>query len=212
MNNGYHVDTAENGRKALELFEDREYDLVILDLMLPDIPGETIAERIRMKSDVPIIMLTAKVDEEDVVKGLKIGADDYVTKPFSMKVLLARISAVLRRRKATRKADVLNLGDVRVDFSSNMIESGGKRIRLTTMESKLLSVLMSVPGKVWKRSELLKTVWEIEDADSIKTRVLDVTVKNLRKKFRELTQRYEFIHTDFGIGYHFEIKEVGKDG
>ncbi len=210
VNDGYHTDVAENGKKALELFESRDYDLVILDLMLPDIPGEEIAEKIRMMSDVPIIMLTAKVDEEDIVKGLRIGADDYITKPFSMKVLLARIDAVLRRKKGARNADLLNLGDVKVDFSSGILECEGKKVRLTSMELKLLSVLTSTPGKVWKRSELLRKVWEIEDVDSIKTRVLDVTVKNLRKKFRELTEKYEFIHTDFGVGYHFEIKEVEK--
>jgi len=206
INAGYFVDVANNGKQALEFFENREYDLVILDLMLPDIQGEEIIEKIRLKSSVPVIMLTAKSDEDDIVTGLKLGADDYVTKPFSSKVLLARVESVLRRsRDDSPKTSILKIKDLEINFSDGSIHKNGKRINLTPTEFKLLALLVSNPGKTFSREELLKEVWDIEP--NMKTRVLDVTVKNIRKKIGDTEKPYKYIHTDFGKGYRFEVIE-----
>jgi len=204
INAGYFVDAANDGRSALELFDNREYDLIILDLMLPDIQGEEIIRRIRQRSNVPVIMLTAKTDEDDVVSGLKLGADDYITKPFSMKVLLARVESVLRRSKDDApKTSILRIGDIEIDFSDGSVYKNKNRVNLTPTEFKLLSFLASNPGKTYSREELLRKIWGIDS--SIKTRVLDVTIKNIRKKIGDTEKPYKYIHTDFGKGYRFEV-------
>ncbi|MCD6546402.1 MAG: response regulator transcription factor [Thermotogae bacterium] len=204
INAGYFVDAANDGRSALELFDNREYDLIILDLMLPDIQGEEIIRRIRQRSNVPVIMLTAKTDEDDVVSGLKLGADDYITKPFSMKVLLARVESVLRRSKDDiPKTSILRIGDIEIDFSDGSVYKNKNRVNLTPTEFKLLSFLASNPGKTYSREELLRKIWGIDS--SIKTRVLDVTIKNIRKKIGDTEKPYKYIHTDFGKGYRFEV-------
>ena len=204
INAGYFVDTANDGRGALELLDNREYDLIILDLMLPDIQGEEIIRRIRQRSNVPVIMLTAKTDEDDVVSGLKLGADDYITKPFSMKVLLARVESVLRRSKDDApKTSILRIGNIEIDFSDGSVYKNKNRVNLTPTEFKLLSFLASNPGKTYSRGELLKEIWGIDS--SIKTRVLDVTIKNIRKKIGDTEKPYKYIHTDFGKGYRFEV-------
>ncbi|HEW92359.1 MAG TPA: response regulator transcription factor [Thermotogaceae bacterium] len=204
INAGYFVDAANDGRSALELFDNREYDLIILDLMLPDIQGEEIIRRIRQRSNVPVIMLTAKTDEDDVVSGLKLGADDYITKPFSMKVLLARVESVLRRSKDDApKTSILRIGNIEIDFSDGSVYKNKNRVNLTPTEFKLLSFLASNPGKTYSRGELLKEIWGIDS--SIKTRVLDVTIKNIRKKIGDTEKPYKYIHTDFGKGYRFEV-------
>ncbi|MDI3473280.1 MAG: hypothetical protein PWQ48_1561 [Thermotogaceae bacterium] len=204
INSGYFVDVANDGRSALELLDSRDYDLVVLDLMLPDIQGEEIIKIIRQKSKVPVIMLTAKTDEDDMVTGLKLGADDYVTKPFSVKVLLARIESVLRRAKDdSPKTSILSVGDIEIDFSKGVVHKNKEHISLTPTEFKLLSTLASNPGKTFTREELLKEIWGI-DSD-LKTRVLDVTVKNIRKKIGDVKKPYRYIHTDFGKGYRFEV-------
>jgi len=204
INAGYFVDAANDGRSALELFDNREYDLIILDLMLPDIQGEEIIRRIRQRSNVPVIMLTAKTDEDDVVSGLKLGADDYITKPFSMKVLLARVESVLRRSKDDApKTSILRIGDIEIDFSDGSVYKNKERVNLTPTEFKLLSFLASNPGKTYSREELLRKIWGIDS--SIKTRVLDVTIKNIRKKIGDTEKPYKYIHTDFGKGYRFEV-------
>lgn len=206
INAGYFVDVANNGKQALEFFENREYDLIILDLMLPDIQGEEIIKKIRLKSNVPVIMLTAKSSEDDMVTGLKFGADDYITKPFSSKVLLARVESVLRRSKNSNpKASILKIKDLEIDFSNGSIYKDGKRINLTPTEFRLLALLVSNPGKTFSRDELLKKVWNIES--NMKTRVLDVMVKNIRKKIGDKKRPYKYIHTDFGKGYRFEVTE-----
>lgn len=195
INSGYFVDVANDGRSALELLDSRDYDLVVLDLMLPDIQGEEIIKIIRQKSKVPVIMLTAKTDEDDTVTGLKLGADDYVTKPFSVKVLLARIESVLRRAKDdSPKTSILSVGDIEIDFSKGVVHKNKEHISLTPTEFKLLSTLASNPGKTFTREELLKEIWGI-DSD-LKTRVLDVTVKNIRKKIGDVKKPYRYIHTD----------------
>ena len=204
INAGYFVDAANDGRSALELFDNREYDLIILDLMLPDIQGEEIIRRIRQRSNVPVIMLTAKTDEDDVVSGLKLGADDYITKPFSVKVLLARVESVLRRSKDDApKTSILRIGNIEIDFSDGSVYKNKNRVNLTPTEFKLLSFLASNPGKTYSRGELLKEIWGIDS--SIKTRVLDVTIKNIRKKIGDTEKPYKYIHTDFGKGHRFEV-------
>ena len=202
---GYNVFTAQNGRQALEIFEKQNISLVLLDLMLPDISGEEVCVRIRKKSRIPIIMLTAKSEEANQLHGLDIGADDYIMKPFSLKVITARIETVLRR--ATNDLVPLtiknswNNGDLTIDFEKDMVIKQGKPINLTATELKILSALIKYPGKIFTRDELLPLVLG-EDKDSI-DRVIDNHIKNLRQKIEDDTKNPVYVLTIRGMGYKF---------
>jgi len=202
---GYKVFTAENGRQALEVFEKNNISLVLLDLMLPDISGEEVCAAIRKKSRVPIIMLTAKSEEASHLNGLDIGADDYMTKPFSLKVLAAHVEAILRRT-----ADDLvpltvknswNNGDLVVDFEKNTVTKKGVEISLTPSEHKILSALIKYPGKVFTRDELISLVFD-DDFGSF-DRVIDNHIKNLRQKIEDDTKNPVYVLTIRGLGYKF---------
>jgi DNA-binding response OmpR family regulator len=202
---GYNVFNAQNGRQALEIFEKQNISLVLLDLMLPDISGEEVCVRIRKKSRIPIIMLTAKSEEANQLYGLDIGADDYIMKPFSLKVLTARIETILRR--ATNDLVPLtiknswNNGDLTIDFEKDIIIKQGKLINLTATELKILSALIKYPGKIFSRDELLPLVLG-EDKDSI-DRVIDNHIKNLRQKIEDDTKAPVYVLTIRGIGSKF---------
>jgi len=159
---GYQVFTASNGKEALELAERKSPDLIILDLRLPDIAGEEVCQRIRQKRDTPILMLTAKVEEEDKIRGLAIGADDYLTKPFSPRELVARVKAILRRVKVEREPqrDIISFdnGRLRIDISKHEVLINGKPLSLTPNEFRLLIALARYPGRVYTRSELINKV------------------------------------------------------
>lgn len=202
---GAEVFEAFEGKSALETFERVNPDLIILDLMLPDMTGEEICKAIRKKSRVPIIMLTAKIDEKSLVFGLHIGADDYVTKPFSPRELMARIFALLRRvsEEAVPLSDIvsLNNGDLVVDILKREVRKKGENINLTITEYKVLMALLKYPQKAFTREKLINAVLG-EDYDGY-DRVIDTHVKNLRQKLETNPKEPEYIITVHGTGYRF---------
>lgn len=202
---GHTVFTAETGSEALSIFSERKINFVILDLMLPDVSGEEICSKIRKISSVPIIMLTAKSQEEDVLKGLKLGADDYVVKPFSIKQLYARMEAVMRRTAESIKPTAVvyswNNGELKADFEAMEIQKNGKKIYLTASEWKILSALVKHPQMVFTREKLIEIVFG-DDFESF-DRAIDTHVKNLRKKIETDTKNPQYILTVRGSGYKF---------
>lgn len=202
---GCRVFSAENGRDALAIFDREAITFVILDLMLPDMDGEEICTVIRTKSRVPIIMLTARSQEEDVLNGLQIGADDYVTKPFSLKELYARMTVILRRasddlRPLAEKYS-WNDNDLYIDFEHNEVHKKGVPLPLTPSEWKILSALIKHPKKVFTREELIELVFG-SDFDGY-DRVIDTHIKNLRKKVEDEPKKPVYVKTVHGIGYKF---------
>ena len=198
---GFNATAAETGREALKLIKDR-FDLIILDLKLPDIEGEEICRSIRGISDVPIIMLTAKSSEDERVKGLGIGADDYVIKPFSPRELVARVKAHLRRTKAGEKKVLsFNKGILIIDAASMEVKKREAPVSLTTTEFRILLCLAERPGAVLNRLQLTNTVqgYDFEGYD----RVIDAHIKNIRHKIEDNTQKPVFIKTVYGTGYKF---------
>jgi DNA-binding response OmpR family regulator len=202
---GYKIWTANNGQKAIEIFDKEKISLILLDLMLPDMSGEEICAVLRKKSRVPIIMLTAKVEEEDLIKGLKIGADDYIRKPFSLKELQARIETLLRRTDGdlTPLSAQYNFndGDLIIDFDKNSIKKNGEEINLTPSELKILSFLIKYAGKVFSRQELIEKVFG-DDFDAY-DRAIDSHIKNLRKKIEDEPKNPVYVLTIHGLGYKF---------
>jgi len=202
---GFNVFFAENGKRALSIFESENISLIVLDLMLPDMNGEEICMRIRKKSRVPIIMLTAKVEESDMLKGLNIGADDYITKPFSLKALHARIEAVLRRSGddlvPLYNKTSFNGGDLEVDFESHTIKKNQEELNLTPNEFKILGALIKYPNKVFTREDLIKVALgdEFEGYD----RAVDSHIKNLRQKIESDPKNPIYVLTIYGVGYKF---------
>lgn len=202
---GYTVYTAETGEQALELFERNNIALIVLDLMLPDITGEEVCRRIRKVSRVPILMLTAKTEEESHLQSLSLGADDYITKPFSLKVLAAHAEAILRRTAD----DLIPLsersswrdGDLVVDFKRNTVTKKGLEVNLTHSEHGILSALIKYPGRVFSREELISLVFG-DDFDSF-DRVIDNHIKNLRQKIEDDTKSPVYVLTIRGMGYKF---------
>ena len=201
--NGYTVFTASNGKMAIDLFNSEKIDFVILDLMLPIMTGEVVCAYLRTVSSVPILMLTAKMNDDDVVKGLNIGADDYMTKPFSMKQLLARVEAVSRRIYCDDRplAKVFKYMDLMIDFSKMEVFLNGKIISVTPAEWKILSSMIQNQRKVYTRDELLDIAFDM-GYDSF-DRSIDTHIKNLRKKLNDDPRNPTYIHTVYGIGYRF---------
>lgn len=201
----YDVYTADNGKKALELFEEIDPDFIILDLMLPDISGEEICKIIRKESDVPILMLTAKSSEDDKVTGLYIGADDYLTKPFSPRELVGRVRAILRRSRGNAAiSDVLvfNSNDLYIDIPKHVVKKNGETINLTPNEFKVLLTLAQNPHKVYTRGQLVSIAfgYDFEGYD----RTVDTHIKNLRQKIENNAKEPQYIVTVHGVGYKFE--------
>lgn len=205
INSGYDVCEAYNGRQALEIFEKGGLSLVVLDLMLPDISGEEVCRAIRKKSRVPIIMLTAKIEEESILKGLDIGADDYVTKPFSPRQLVARVGALLRRsggdQSPSEDIRSYNGDDLVIDRRSLVIKKLGQEISLTPNEYKLLTTMSGYPKKVFTREELISLVLG-EDFEGF-DRTIDTHIKNIRQKLEADPKNPRYILTVHGIGYKF---------
>jgi len=200
----FQVYTAYNGKQALELYNDISPDLVILDLMLPDICGEDVCRQIRNIADTPIIMLTAKVEEVDILNGLNIGADDYVIKPFSPKQLIARINAVLRRtvgKASTEDLLIFNNGELVINQESHVIKKMGKYVNLTPVEYEILLRLAKYPKKIFTRDELIAFVLG-EDYEGY-DRTIDIHIKNLRQKLEKNSREPHYILTVYGVGYRF---------
>ena len=202
---GYTVVQARDGEEALDRFADRSIDLVVLDLMLPKVDGLEVCRRLRARSIVPIIMLTARDDELDKVVGLELGADDYITKPFSIREFRSRVRALLRRVAAQRAeppdADVIERSDVRIDPSKRTVEVRGEPVQLTYVEFEILRTLASHPGRVYTRRMLLESLWG--DADYRDPRTIDVHVRHIREKIEQEPREPELILTVRGVGYRF---------
>lgn len=201
---GYEVEVAVDGPSAIEAFDRSGADLLLLDLMLPGLPGTEVCREIRTRSTVPIIMLTAKDSEIDIVVGLELGADDYVTKPYSTRELLARIRAVLRRRIEVEDFDeaVLEGGRVRMDVDRHTVEVDGEAVPMPLKEFELLELLMRNPGRVLTRGQLIDRVWGSDYFGDTKT--LDVHIKRIRSKIEQQPSEPVQLVTVRGLGYRFE--------
>ena len=199
---GYRVATAPEGRQALFVARHEKPDLVVLDLMMPEMDGWEFTRRFRQESNVPIIMLTARVEDMDKILGLELGADDYVTKPFSPREVVARVRAVLRRAGAELAApSVLRAGDLLLDRDAHSVTLAGKSVDLTPTEFDLLAALMSRPGRAMSRLDLLDATQG--DAYEGYERTVDVHIKNLRRKIEANAKDLHYILTVFGVGYKF---------
>lgn len=202
---GFEVMQAETGREALQILEKETIAFVILDLMLPDLSGEEVCATIRKQSRVPIIMLTAKTMESDMLNGLNLGADDYITKPFSLKNLYARMQAVLRRSsddlKPLAERFSWNNGDLVVDYDRKEVHKKGKLIAVTPIEWKILSAFIKYPQKLFTREDLIEIAFDLDFAGY--DRVVDTHVKNLRKKIEDDPKKPIYICTVHGMGYKF---------
>jgi two-component system response regulator RegX3 len=201
---GYEVTVAEDGPTALAEFDKDGADLILLDLMLPGIPGTEVCREIRTRSSVPIIMLTAKDSEVDIVVGLELGADDYVTKPYSSRELLARIRAVLRRRVEAEEAiddAILEAGSVRMDVDRHTVQVNGSEISMPLKEFELLELLLRNAGRVLTRGQLIDRVWGSDYFGDTKT--LDVHIKRIRSRIEESPSEPAMLVTVRGLGYRF---------
>ena len=202
---GFTVVQARDGQEALDRFAEQHVDLVVLDLMLPKVDGLEVCKRLRASSTVPIIMLTARDDELDKVLGLELGADDYITKPFSIREFRSRVRALLRRAAnphfAGRREDVIDRGELVVDLPRRMVEVRGKSVALTFVEFELLALLASSPGVVYSRRQLLERLRG--GADYREPRTIDVHVRHLREKIEQEPREPELILTVRGAGYRF---------
>lgn len=202
---GFNVLTAEDGEKALKLFKNEVIHLVVLDLMLPKISGEEVCNRIRATSDVPIIMLTAKSEEDDKIEGLAIGADDYLTKPFSARELVGRVKALIRRsyRDSSPLADhlIFNNGDLEVDINKMKVKKDGEYVNLTTNEFKILIALLTNPGQIFSREQLVERAFGLDYEGFDRT--IDSHIKNIRQKIEDNHKEPKYIITVYGMGYKF---------
>jgi two-component system response regulator MtrA len=202
MQSGFHVTTAPDGREGLLHFRQTAFDLVILDVMLPFLDGYEVCRQIRAESRVPIIMLSAKSDTVDVVVGLELGADDYVTKPFELAELVARARAAVRRLGAEPEEPVLTRGQLEIDPGAFAARRGGEELKLTATEFKLLLELARRPGQVFTRELLLERVWNYEYLGD--SRLVDVAVQRLRAKIEDDPKEPQIIKTVRGVGYRFD--------
>ena len=202
---GMEVEAAYDGEEALNFIKNGKFDLVVLDVMLPKMDGLEVCQRVREFSGIPIIMLTAKGEDMDKIMGLEYGADDYLTKPFNILELKARIKAILRRTKqkgdAKEKKNSLKVRDLELIFESRRVFIGDKEANLTAKEFDLLELLMENPGKVYSRENLLDTVWGYDYPGDVRT--VDVHVRRLREKIEENPSEPKYIFTKWGVGYYF---------
>ena len=207
LQDGLEVDCAYDGEEALELARNNEYDLVLLDVMLPKLDGFEVCQQIREFSDMPIVMLTAKGDDMDKILGLEYGADDYITKPFNILEVKARIKAIMRRagKKEEKKIDEGNViikHDMKIDRESRRVFIEDKEINLTAKEFDLLEILATNPDKVYSREQLLNLVWKYEYAGDART--VDVHIRRLREKIEKLPSNPKYVFTKWGVGYYFK--------
>ncbi|MBE7039755.1 MAG: response regulator transcription factor [Ruminococcaceae bacterium] len=202
---GFTIASAYDGEEALKMANDKSIDLIILDLMLPKIDGLTVCQKIREFSNVPIIMLTAKTEDMDKILGLEYGADDYLTKPFNILELKARVKAVLRRvtpNDTNHEKSVVTFGSVKLDYNLRRTEIEGRVIDLTSKEFDLMDLFITNAGKVYSRENLLDIVWGFEYPGDVRT--VDVHVRRLREKVEPNPAEPKYIHTKWGVGYYFK--------
>lgn len=200
------VDCAYDGEEALELAKANKYDIILLDLMLPKMDGLEVCQQIREFSDVPIVMLTAKGEDMDKILGLEYGADDYITKPFNILEVKARIKAIMRRAhqeaKIQEKAKTVQVGELKMDCESRRVFIGDKEINLTAKEFDVLELLVFNPNKVYSRENLLNIVWGYEYPGDVRT--VDVHIRRLREKIESNPSEPKYVHTKWGVGYYFQ--------
>lgn len=204
---GMEVDCAYDGEEALEAAKKKEYDVVLLDVMLPKLDGFQVCQQIREFSQMPIIMLTAKGDDMDKILGLEYGADDYITKPFNILEVKARIKAIMRRSGNSRKEreeqnKTVSFGQLKVDCEGRRVYVAGKEVNLTAKEFDLLELLMTNKNKVYSRENLLNTVWGFDYPGDVRT--VDVHIRRLREKIETNPSEPQYIHTKWGVGYFFQ--------
>lgn len=201
------VDCAYDGEEALEKAKNNNYDIILLDIMLPKMDGLTVCQMIREFSNVPIIMLTAKGDDMDKIMGLEYGADDYITKPFNILEVKARMKAILRRNSKKEetpvKSNVIIAGDMKIDCDSRSLYIDNREINLTAKEFDLIELLANNPNRVYSRDTLLKTVWGADYPGDGRT--VDVHVRRLREKIEDNPSEPKYVHTKWGVGYYFNV-------
>ena len=202
---GMEVDCAYDGEEALQKIKDKEYDIILLDVMLPKLTGFEVCQQVREFSNVPIVMLTAKGEDMDKILGLEYGADDYITKPFNILEVKARLKAIMRRTapKAKEEAKVIESKDMRLDCEGRRVYVAGKEINLTAKEFELLELLILNPNKVYSRENLLKLIWGLDYPGDVRT--VDVHIRRLREKIEDNPSEPKYVHTKWGVGYYFAL-------
>ena len=200
---GMEVDCAYDGEEALQMIRDKEYDIILLDVMLPKLTGFEVCQQVREFSNVPIVMLTAKGEDMDKILGLEYGADDYITKPFNILEVKARLKAIMRRTtpKAKEEAKIIESKDMRLDCEGRRVYVAGKEINLTAKEFELLELLILNPNKVYSRENLLKLIWGLDYPGDVRT--VDVHIRRLREKIEDNPSEPKYVHTKWGVGYYF---------
>lgn len=202
---GMEVDCAYDGEEALEYARKNEYDIVLLDLMLPKIDGMSVCQQIREFSDMPIIMLTAKGDDMDKIMGLEYGADDYITKPFNILEVKARMKVIMRRTgknaKKVEQSRYIESGDLKMDKDGRRLYICGKEVNLTAKEFDVLELLVLNPNKVYGRDDLLNIIWGYDYPGDART--VDVHIRRLREKIEEVPSEPKYVHTKWGVGYYY---------
>ena len=200
------VDTAYDGEEAVQKARDNSYDIILLDLMLPKLDGLSACQQIREFSDVPIVMLTAKGEDMDKIMGLEYGADDYITKPFNILEVKARIKAIMRwttaRSPQETKSRIVEVGDLVLDCDARRVSIAGHEVNLTAKEFDVLELLVLNPNKVYSRENLLNLVWGYEYPGDVRT--VDVHIRRLREKIEENPSDPKYVHTKWGVGYYFQ--------
>ena len=205
---GYEIDSAQDGEEAITKFFAGQYDLVLLDVMLPKIEGMEVCQRIRERSNVPIIMLTAKGDDMDKILGLEYGADDYMTKPFNILEVKARIKTIFRRTAMTARESsqrIITVRDIQLNMNNRSVTIAGREVNLTAKEFDLLQLFITNRGKVFSRESLLETIWKYDYLGDLRT--VDVHIRRLREKIEKTPSQPEYIFTKWGVGYYFTDKD-----
>ncbi len=199
---GMEVEAAYDGEEALEMAKKTDYDIILLDIMLPKLDGLQVCQHIREFSNVPIIMLTAKGDDMDKIMGLEYGADDYITKPFNILEVKARIKAIMRRTSSQNKEKLLEIGTMKLDMEERRVYIEGKEMNLTSKEYDVLELLAKNANHVYSREKLLHLVWGTEYPLDVRT--VDVHIRRLREKIEKIPSEPKFVHTKWGVGYYFK--------
>lgn len=204
----YEIESAQDGEEAISKFFAGQYDLILLDVMLPKIDGIEVCQRIRERSNVPIIMLTAKGDDMDKILGLEYGADDYMTKPFNILEVKARIKTIFRRTAMTQRESgrrIITVRDMQMNLNNRSVTVGDKEVNLTAKEFDLLQLFATNRGKVFSRESLLETIWKYDYLGDLRT--VDVHIRRLREKIEKIPSQPEYIFTKWGVGYYFTDKD-----
>ena len=201
------VDCAYDGEEALQMAKENDYDIILLDVMLPKLTGFEVCQQLREFSSVPVVMLTAKGDDMDKILGLEYGADDYITKPFNILEVKARIKAIMRRTKKRlpekESRRVVNKGEFHLDCESRRLNIAGREINLTAKEFDLLELMALNPNKVYSRDHLLNAVWVYDYPGDVRT--VDVHIRRLREKIEQKPSEPKYVHTKWGVGYYFNV-------